>query len=273
MEPTQIKQISLKQQKKLSLEILKKIHSICEENHLHYFLCGGSLIGAIRHGGYIPWDDDIDIMLPREDYEKLIQLINRSRCRLYAFSDRTGSDYPYAYAKVSDKRTWAESEDKYAIRGMGVSIDLFPYDGISDSAHITKMQYRMVSSLQLFRNGLIHTENRNEPLPFYKAVLLKLDLLLMRWVATWFKTDKSSKVGCVVAVKGGIREVIDKPAFENRIKFPFEDAVFYVPAGYDTYLRNVYGDYMQLPPEKDRRQANLTKAYWRRDLTEKKRGL
>lgn len=250
-------------QKKQILNIMKRIHQICEENGLYYFLVGGNLIGAIRHKGYIPWDDDFDIMLPRKDYNKLIKIINQRKGRLYAFTYKTSNDYPYAFAKVSDKKTIFNTIDGYKVNGLGIHVDVFPYDGISGFECITDLQYRIMGVLQNFRD-IVYTNNSQDiNLPFYKSIILKMILRMMTFIATIFSADTTKKVGCVVAVRGKRKEVIEKEKFAGRKLVPFEDTEFYVPVGYDEYLTNLYGNYMKLPPQSERRALHRNEAYWR----------
>lgn len=254
--------ITLEEKKKIQLEILKRVHDICEENGLYYFLGGGSLIGAVRHKGYIPWDDDVDLMMPRDDYNRLLRIINKSKGRLYAFSAKSCGDYPYAFAKISDKCTRMVSREFCKISRLGIHIDIFPYDGIGGSGEITKIQYAVVRHMQAIRECLIAAGKENQKISEPKRVALKICIAVMTGVAKIFKVKNCERVGCIVAIRFGEKEIIRKEAFEKRILADFEQYQFYIPKGYDEYLRNLYGDYMSLPPQKDRRPGHQTRIIW-----------
>lgn len=254
--------ILLAEKKRIQLLILKRVHDICEENHLFYFLGGGSLIGAVRHKGYIPWDDDIDLMMPREDYNKLLCIINAKKGRLFAFSAKSYGEYPYAFAKISDKCTRIASGRESIINGLGIHIDVFPYDGICNNRTITKLQYRIIEYMQLAREGLIITKKDLQHIPLIKKLALKLCVATMTKTASMFKVKNCKKAGCIVAIRFGEKEIISQEAFATRILVDFEDFQFYIPQGYDEYLKNLYGNYMILPPQKERRANHTAKIYW-----------
>lgn len=254
--------ITIERRKEIQLAILKRVHHLCEKNNLYYFLGGGTLIGAVRHKGYIPWDDDIDLMMPREDYDALLRIINASKGRLAAFSSKSCRDYPYAFAKISDRATRLVSDEYYKISGLGIHIDIFPYDGICSREKITKAQYKIVGYMQSIRESLIIARRKNQNLPEAKRILLKACLKTITKTASIFKVKNCEKAGCIVAIRFGEKEIVKKELFAKRILADFEQYQFYIPQGYDTYLKNLYGDYMSLPPRKDRRPGHQAKAYW-----------
>ena len=254
--------ISLEKRKEIQLSILKRVHDLCEKNNLYYFLGGGTLIGAVRHKGYIPWDDDIDLMMPREDYNRLLQIINDSKGRLYAFWAGSCPDYPYAYAKISDKCTRVVPRRNCKISRLGLDVEIFPYDGICNQEKIAKFQYKLVGAIQKLRDGLIMAKKEGQELSQAKRIAVKACVWAITKIACVFKVKNCEKVGCVVAVWFGEKEIVKKELFAKRILVDFEQYQFYIPQGYDTYLRNLYGDYMSPPPRKDRRPGHLAKAYW-----------
>ena len=129
MKRTSINEISKAECKEIMLSILDEIDLFCKENNLTYFLIGGSLLGAIRHKGFIPWDDDIDIGLPRKDYEKLIKKFSSFSGYIIVEDYRSRDHYIWANAKAIDKRTiLTEVKDKKVVSG--VFVDIFPFDGI-----------------------------------------------------------------------------------------------------------------------------------------------
>lgn len=254
--------ITLEKRKEIQLSILKRVHDLCERNNLYYFLGGGTLIGAVRHKGYIPWDDDIDLMMPREDYNRLLQIINASKGRLYAFFAGSCPDYPYAYAKISDKRTRRVTRGCCKISRLGIDVEIFPYDGICKWEKITKLQYKLVGTMQKIRDSLTMAEKEGQELSGAKRIAVKACVWAITKTACIFKVKNCEKVGCIVAVRFGEKEIVKKELFAKRVLVDFEQYQFYIPQGYDTYLKNLYGDYMSLPPRKDRRPEHPLKAYW-----------
>ena len=127
-----MKEIGIEELKRIQIGILKHLDAFCNENNLKYFMCGGTLLGAVRHKGFIPWDDDIDIMMKREDYDKLIELYPKNdNSNFKLFSYELDKSFPYPFAKMDDFRTIFEEEinDSYKI---GVNIDIFPIDYITE---------------------------------------------------------------------------------------------------------------------------------------------
>jgi len=129
------RELSLREIQLISLEICKKVDMICNENNFRYYLYGGSLLGAVRHKGFIPWDDDIDIVMPRPDYEKFLAYMQENQekikpLKLYSFENN--AKYPYMISRVSDERYIldVENEDDY---GIGIFIDVYPWDGVGQT--------------------------------------------------------------------------------------------------------------------------------------------
>ena len=131
--------IDLEQQKKIQFEILKEVRDFCDNNNLTYFLGGGTLLGAIRHKGYIPWDDDIDIMMPREDYEKLLTEFNKTCDNQYKLlSYKNTEDYYYLFAKVINTKTILVEDNYKKIKDLGIYIDVFPIDYLPEDDNKTQ---------------------------------------------------------------------------------------------------------------------------------------
>lgn len=130
-----MKELTTREMQEVSLEILHTIASICEKQHLRYALIYGTLIGAVRHKGYIPWDDDVDIMMPRPDYDSLLQYLKENIADypyLKVFNREECPEYPYMITRISDQRYRIEMENEKPF-GLGVFIDIYPYDGLGDT--------------------------------------------------------------------------------------------------------------------------------------------
>ena len=127
------KELTTKEIQAISLEVLKQIADLCDELNLRYYLAYGTLIGAVRHKGFIPWDDDVDIMMPRPDYDKLLKYLSTNKLPyLTLFNRQTCPEYPYMISRISDDRYILEMENEKSV-GMGVFIDIYPLDGMGNT--------------------------------------------------------------------------------------------------------------------------------------------
>lgn len=257
--------ITLDELKKIQLDLLQKTADFCESNGLRYFLCGGTLIGAVRHKGYIPWDDDIDIAMPRPDYDQFVKTFNQPDNYYQVVNLDTCPDYEYAFAKVYDNRTILK-ELHYPGDTFGVYIDVFPADGVKNAAQINKIK---------LLHKLLNTKRAN----YYNRTISKKivntlgKLLLLpfsaRTIATWMDNEARKYAFCslpkagVIANPYGPGEMVDKSVFDSDIYQEFEGRKYRIPIGYDTWLRSIYGDYMQLPPEEHRVSHHTFDAWWK----------
>lgn len=262
-----MKSIALDELKLIQIDLLQKIADFCESQGLRYFLCGGTLIGAIRHKGFIPWDDDIDIAMPRPDYERFLDTFNQSGNYYQVKSLKTDPEYAYSFAKVCDNRTILK--ELHYVGDIGVYVDVFPADGAKGA-----LQIYIIQMLRKF----LHTKRAN----YYKRKTSKKiintigKLLLLpfsaRQISKWMdKVTRKYPFGSlphagVIANPFGPGEIVDKAVFESDVYQEFEGRNYRVPVGYDTWLRSVYGDYMQLPPERDRVTHHTFEAWWKDDV-------
>jgi lipopolysaccharide cholinephosphotransferase len=260
-----MRKLDITEVQNVSLEILKVVSDICEKEGLRYFLTYGTLIGAIRHKGYIPWDDDVDIAMPRPDYEKLLKhLQNNHYENLQVFIPDTCEDYPYMITRVSDCRYEIDmnNEKKY---GMGVFIDIYPMDGLGQTpeealkfglkgdrlsslcyqatrkryaVETTKSTLRKIMKFPVFLFAKICGKN------IFQKKLAKL--------AGQKDYDNNQYIGCVVWLSGGMKDIFKREWYDDYLMVPYEKYQFRVPVGYDQILTQVYGNYMELPPEEDR---------------------
>ena len=257
--------IDLEELRSIQLDLLQKTADFCEENGLRYFLCGGTLIGAIRHKGFIPWDDDIDIAMPRPDYDQFVKSFNQPENYFQVVNLETNSEYAYAFAKVYDNRT-IMNELHYPGDTFGVYIDVFPADGVKEVAQIKKL---------MFLHKILNTKKANY---YHRTISKKIintfgKLLLLPFsahrIATWMDNEArkyafgSVPMAGVIANSLGIGEMVDKSVFDSDVYREFEGHEYRVPIGYDTWLRSIYGDYMQLPPVEHRVTHHTFEAWWK----------
>lgn len=263
-----MKAITPDELKAIQLDLLQKTADFCEKNGLRYFLCGGTLIGAIRHKGYIPWDDDIDIAMPRPDYDRFVKTFNQPDNYYQVVNLDTNPDYEYAFAKVYDNRTILR-ELHYPGDTFGVNIDVFPADGVKSPAQVNKIK---------LLHKLLNTKRANYyKRTFPKKIINTLGKLLLlpfsaRQIATWMDNEARKyafgslpKAG-VIANPYGPREMVDKSVFDADVYQEFEGRLYRVPVGYDTWLRSIYGNYMQLPPVEHRVSHHTFDAWWKDNI-------
>lgn len=260
-----MKEMTIKDIQEVSLDILKDIHRFCVENDIKYTLFGGTLIGAVRHKGFIPWDDDVDIAMPRPEYDKFVKTYESGKGYKLFCRERQGVNVFLAYARVCDmERTIVDdsvypwtSEDK------GVWVDVFPLDGAPSDINAAKQKYVRIKKTWLHT---VKMRGARAPFSSEHSVLGKMRLLAKRILFpmnpnVWDKHIKMCKeipfesAQCYFqyAYLGfGMREYYKTSAYDSYKLLPYEDGSFYVNQDYDGALRSKYGDYMQLPPEEER---------------------
>ena len=249
-----------KEVKQIELDILNYVHNFCEENGLKYIMNYGTLIGAVRHKGFIPWDDDIDISMPRDDYEKFIVSFPQNG-RYKILDHRTSKDYFNNFVKVIDTNTTIVDNRNDKTYDSGLFIDIFPMDRFDDMKVVYKTYNLESFKLLSFSKhcNIVYGDS------VIKDIIRSVCWFLLKPVSPTFfakKIDKASakytndngKYIGLLASKFKEKEVLEFDPFENIIDMPFEGIVLKGPKEYDKLLRQYYGDYMQLPP--DDKQVN-----------------
>lgn len=268
-----MKEINLEELKKNQLEILSEVHSFCENNQIHYSLCGGSLIGAVRHKGYIPWDDDIDIMMPRPDYEKFRNLFNKDNNSGLKFIDCFNDiQYFQPFGKVINTKTkLIESYDR-PVDAMGINIDIFPIDGLPSRGKEREKFWKKILRLRNINSIIYQKENPNvkgikkiaRDILYYIFKFLPANYYAKKinFLAMKIPFDKSDTVADTVFGYGK-KEENPYSNFDSYVELPFEGFSFKVCVGYKIYLENIFGNYMQFPPVEQQVAKHKFSCYWR----------
>lgn len=269
--------MTLKDIQDVSLYIMKHIHDFCIKNNIKYSLGYGSMIGAVRHNGFIPWDDDMDIIMPRPDYDRFIQLYcDNEEFRLLA-PEKQNSLKPYARlceikrTKAVVRLPWFEGE-------VGLWIDIFPIDGVDEIAEKRNVDNQRLIKLN---KDLKHKRASMIKLSIHSSLMWNLRVFAHMVVHSHFDKKRlldeivflmkkhsyeSSRFCGNLGFTGYIkRECLDKDIFERVILHPFEDAEFFILKEYDKNLRNYYGDYMKLPPVENQipGHSDAQRFYWK----------
>ena len=234
------------------LLISEEIKRICEKHSLRYYLDFGSLLGAVRHNGFIPWDDDIDFCMPRPDYVKFTEICKTELSERFALRTIGESNYIYFFNKVDDKTTTLiEDFNRHSDYKGGLYVDIFPLIGLPDGKAARKRYKRKCRRLSL-RANLALLDFSAKKYPWYKRLiislfkhvdgrkyLLKLDKLLKKYDYETAKYVSSDVIH---------NTPVPKSLFEQTDEYAFEGVKFASVKDYDGYLKALYGDYMQLPP-------------------------
>lgn len=279
VQKTDMKLLSLKEIQSVSLEILRDVHDFCDKNNIKYTLQGGTLLGAIRHKGFIPWDDDLDIAMPRPDYDRFIKTYKSPHgFKVFSRERQNGGNVYIAYARVCDMdRTFVDTATiPWNDCPTGLWIDVFPLDGAEDDRNsvvkrIRKMNFYWLASRYFRRSKAVFS---NET-----SFAGKLKLWIIKMFAFFLKENIIDTHICMCKqcdyrdagkycnfslIEYGIREYHSKSVLEKVISVPFENHHFYIMEGYDEALKEKYGEYMRLPPVEERVQKHgYNTVYWK----------
>lgn len=235
---------------------------LCEENNLRYWCAGGTMLGAVRNKGFIPWDDDIDIFMPRSDYERLYilwptigDLDNYCLCRTTKEKNYHQTDMQLVDINTTFINHHSMEEDIEH----GLSIDIMPFEGVPDSKIKRAIQIYHAVMYSVYNVQRL-PDHQGKVLRFFTSILLNLVKNPEKRYRIWkyhekmlsqYDYDESKIVKEMIANFKALFLSYPKETFDT-ISVPFEDIIIKIPKGYDAYMKAIYGDYMKLPPEKDR---------------------
>jgi lipopolysaccharide cholinephosphotransferase len=265
-----MKELTLQELKDIEFEILKMFDAFCKENNIKYYLSHGTLLGAIRYKKFIPWDDDVDLLIPRADYDRMIKLFkDTERYKLFAFEK--DENYRYPIAKLCDMTTLKDEEGYNNGVTLGVDIDLFPLDAWDDDLEKAKKEVRYIAK-NMFRLGLTKLKKPDSRNPIKKFIKGCLMIFYKMFGSKYFikKILKASNkegqqgnnyLGCKAWCVYGEKGIIPASVFAETVDIEFEGEMFPAPKDYDTYLTCLYGDYLPEPPKEKQKTHHGFKAY------------
>lgn len=239
------------------LGLMSEINKICIENDIKYTLMGGSLIGAIRHNGFIPWDDDMDIGMLNNDFEKFIDVLKNLNHKWLTFDYAFSDDYEMQFMKVYDSRTTFKEGSSNRIKG--VFVDVFQIIPIANSYREAKRRFIYDNILKMSR----YNKTNNSHPSGIKKIIYKLVGMFHTKDGLTKKIQKRRKKFSLRNYKfysdpdGTINGIIEGNYFNDYIMHKFENEEFMIIKEYDKYLRHIFGDYMQLPPVEKRKPGHF----------------
>ena len=262
-----------KKVQEMTLDLLKEFIRICKDNNLTYFVSGGSLIGVMRHKGFIPWDDDIDIVMPRNDYNKFIEIMHKLNNDKIGICDRyTNKEWHYDLCQFINKDVEIEIDLAAEKRKANVWIDVFPLDGLPNKRikrwfrikHILFLRYK-IQIANIDKQIDCHRKR-----PWYEKIVIRICSIIK--IGRLFNIDKnldklektlqksnyyeSNYVGNMLG-RYREREVVPRRYFGTPTIGVFEKEKVNIPEQSDNLLKCLYGDYMKLPPENERVGHNV----------------
>jgi lipopolysaccharide cholinephosphotransferase len=259
-----ISNISPKELQKIQLNILIKVANFCDENNIDYFLFGGTLLGAIRHQGFIPWDDDIDIAMTRDQYELFLKKWDYSDSSLILQNKTSNPEIHHSYTKIRlSESSFIEQETEFSDFNKGIFIDVFPIDNFPEKPNVIDkilLFCRMyLMALSLHKAGYKDMSNKAVKLIVsFSNIFLSIKLInfLNQKIMKRYIKLESSYATSYTSGAGYYKHHIKKEIYEDLININFENHNFKAPKKFDAYLKRVYGDYMKLPTLDDQKSQH-----------------
>ena len=274
-------ELTNKEMQAVELEILKVLSNICEEQGLDYFIMYGTLLGAVRHKGFIPWDDDLDIMMKRADYDKLVQYLIEHEEELMPyklFSPYNNPEYPFMIGRFCDTRYKYEGNNEIDC-GMGIFVDIYPLDGCGKSMKEVNLKgnyFRYLSSMcflasrkHFFVDHELYSSKKDIKMTIIKVPLfviaktlgIKHYLKKLEKLISKYRYEDNEYVGPTTWMSNYKKDIMKKEWVDETVFIDFEGEKFRAPKEYEKILKHKYGDYMKMPPKEKQVATHDYKAY------------
>ena len=250
--------------------ILDEIKAFCEVNNIPFFLTGGTLLGAIRHKGFIPWDDDIDIAMLRKDYDRFVHNFESVSGNIKILTRDFDKGYRYTFAKAVDDSTLVieDNDEKFPI---GVYVDVFPIDSLDNNLEKCKKlvrrhhRWQKVYQLKYLHISKVRNWKKNALLllikPFLRLLPDSFYIKRLQKLKMQFENNTDSKYVANLCGAWGEKEIVSRSVFNSSVSVNFENKTYPAPIGYDELLKNLYKDYMKFPPIDKQISHHNYKAY------------
>jgi lipopolysaccharide cholinephosphotransferase len=265
MESDMIEPSQIAKMKTRTFGVLCSIRALCERHDIRYFIVGGTLLGAIRHGGFIPWDDDVDVAMPRDDYERFLTLANELPTPVKLSHARLDDGQVYPFVQVYDDSTRVVM-DYVAPYSRGAWVDVFPIDGMFETPVLRKLHWKAVRFLRSMTMNRTRSYYRRRVKPSARLKFIGYGLLnrmiskrlLYRIYDRLVSLKPFGRASRVAIIYGRYheREIVMRGVFESTASFQFEGQTFQGPARYHEYLESIYGNYMEFPPQEKRNSGH-----------------
>ena len=245
------------------LQMLEWFHSFCEKEKLRYYVIGGTMIGAVRHKGFIPWDDDADVAMPRQDYEKMLRIFRKRGKHqigryLLETIDSDAPDFFYTYGKLYDTATTMTEKARTNCR-RGLYLDIFPLDGVGNTLEEAQKYYKAIDRKNMFLMTRVCAIDRRRSA--YKNAAILVSRLIPSFVVNNKKLAReidhmckkkdfdTCKYVCNCSSRYRSREIIERRLLGTPAEYAFEGITVMGPERYDEYLTHIFGDWRKLPPK------------------------
>lgn len=263
--------LSIKEIQQYQLELMTLVDNVCRKNNIHYYLISGSCLGAIRHKGFIPWDDDIDIGMFREDYEHFLRIFNSSfdQKKYFLQNEKTEKLFIPSLSRICILGTKLEMPWIEHLKiNKSIFMDIFPLDNVPDKEKDRKKQYQQLKFINKLLTYKIYTLSGNKYKDILKHIissilkLIPLNYLKIKRenIITKFSKEKTMCVCSMGSKYGYKKHIMPRTVYGEAIELDFENHKFFFPQNYKYHLQHLFGDnYMNIPPTNKR--DKMTKAY------------